>query len=98
MDRNERVGTTIGDLPRLAVLLVDSSHTYCSLCGGETLPDEQRHDIDFPGAQIEGCHARFIAIAALNRYEDSEANLKQLRPDLPIVEISDAEAHRLQLS
>lgn len=103
MHRNDRVKANLGSMPLFAILLVDSSHTYCSLCGGEALPDQITHLTNpatrlTPYANPAGCGARFVAIGALNRYDGVEEAMHRMRPDLSIVEITDAEANRLQLS
>jgi hypothetical protein len=99
MNRNERIQARLGELPLLAVLLVGDSSS-CSLCGAGANPAEERHTtvIGYGVTDEQGCQARFVAIGALNRYEGDEEAMHSIRPDLPFVRISDAEAYRLALS
>lgn len=71
-----------GGKMNIAILIVNRWNSRCSKCGGNADPDEKEHEMrTMLGSP--GCGAKFVAITS--EYLDMEEILKEMRPDLPQV-------------
>ena len=70
------------------------SYSQCGNCRAQTLPTAKTHDaISGYGPARPGCGARFTAISADHSWGDDHARraiLATMRPDLPIIDITEA--------
>lgn len=72
-----------------AILIISRSNSTCGGCGDETLPrEETHHTVSGYGPKRPGCGARFIAMTTdlVNLDDDLRQRMKDIRPDLPIVD------------
>ena len=71
-----------------AVLIVSPSYTECSACHRQVLPDSETHaKISGYGPERPGCGALFVGITT--GYDINPQILRNMRPDLPVVDFKE---------
>ncbi len=71
-------------MKNIGILTVNFLSCTCSKCDANADPHEEKHEMK-DSRDLSGCGARFVAITT--EYVGMEEKLRQLRPDLPQVDM-----------
>lgn len=73
-----------------ATLMIDGSYSQCNNCGRDCNPHAKRHIKNLgwhkPTRQLPGCGIQWTHVASTLSGPDSEAAVREMRPDLEFID------------